>query len=76
MVRHPAKQTYDTVTHLNKDAAPLSTTQLTKYVTLNTEKQNGRSVNISSISRFTPICECLTEYRRVVLTRNASLFVR
>ncbi len=33
MVRLPAKQTYDTVTQLNKESASLSPTQMTKYVT-------------------------------------------
>ncbi len=37
MVRLPAKQTYDTVTHLNKESASLSTTQMIKYVTYTEE---------------------------------------
>jgi hypothetical protein len=32
MVRLPAKQTYDTVAHLNKESTPLTTTEMTKYV--------------------------------------------
>jgi hypothetical protein len=63
MVRLPAKQTYDTVTHLNKESASLSTTQMTKYV-------NQESIN--SGFEFFYSRETLPEVARSCLTCGRS----